>query len=159
MKRYVQLAALFAVILSTQTSCAGGARGFSDPNFSNVSNRDWKLMEVRAGKNIIFNRGMLTQKTPKDVFTLRFDAERVSGAGCPNRYVAPYTLAENQAINIQPIAGTLMIALYEPEQLRESEFFAYLEKADKWELVKGNLRLRSTNEKGLAVLLVFSSDD
>jgi len=102
---------------------------------------------------------MLTQETPKDVFTLRFDSERVSGAGCPNRYFAPYTLAEKQAINIEPIAGTLMIALFEPEQLREREFYAYLENADQWNLVKGNLELRSTNSEGKTVLLVFSSGD
>ena len=163
--RYAQLAALFAIVIFAQTACASGAGNTGKTKFSDVRDKDWKLMEVRArtesafGKDVIFNRRMLTQESLKDVFTLRFDAERVSGAGCPNRYVAPYTLAENQAINIQPIAGTLMLALFEPEQLKESEFFAYLEKADKWELVKGNLRLRSTNEKGLAVLLVFSSDD
>jgi len=160
MIRYVQLAALFAAIMSMQTAClsgAGSAGGANVQNFSDVSGRNWKLMEVRAGKDVIFQRSMLTPETPKDVFTLRFDSERVSGAGCPNRYFAPYTLAEKQAINIEPIAGTLMIALFEPEQLREREFFAYLENADQWNLVKGNLELRSVNDKGAAVSLVFSS--
>jgi len=151
MIRYVQLAALFAVILSMQTSCA------SVPEFSDVSDKTWKLMEVRAGKELIFERGMLAKEGPKDVFTLRFDAERVSGAGCPNRYFAPYTLAENQAIDIKPIAGTLMAALFEPAQLKEKEFFAYLENADKWNIVKGNLELRSKNSEGKTVFLVFSS--
>jgi heat shock protein HslJ len=163
MKRYVQLAALFAAIVSVQTACVSGGGnaggGANVQNFSDVSGRNWKLMEVRAGKDVIFERGMLTPETPKDVFTLRFDSERVSGAGCPNRYFAPYTLAEKQAINIEPIAGTLMIALFEPEQLREREFFAYLENADQWNLVKGNLELRSTNSEGKTVLLVFSSGD
>jgi len=161
MIRYVQLAALFAAIMSVQTACVSGAGvgGSGAQNFSDVSNKTWKLMEVRAGKDVIFKRDMLTPETPKDVFTLRFDSERVSGAGCPNRYFAPYTLAEKQAINIEPIAGTLMIALFEPEQLREREFFAYLENADQWNLVKGNLELRSVNDKGAAVILVFSSGD
>ena len=163
MKRYVQLAALFAAVLSMQTACvsgggsAGGAGGVQ--NFSDVSGKNWKLMEVRAGKDVIFKRDMLTPETPKDVFTLRFDSERVSGAGCPNRYFAPYTLAEKQAINIEPIAGTLMIALFEPEQLREREFYAYLEKADQWNIVKGNLELRSKNNESAAVVLVFSLAD
>jgi len=159
MNRYVQLAALFAINILLQTACS------SAPEFNDVRDKDWKLMEVRSrtesafGKdNVIFQRSILTQEGFKDFFTLRFDSERVSGVGGPNRYFAPYTLAEKQTIDIQPIASTLMLALSEP-QLRESEFFAYLEKADQWDLVKGNLELRSKNNEGVAVVLVFSSAD
>jgi heat shock protein HslJ len=160
MNRYVQLTALFAVIIFLQTSCA------SAPEFTDVRDKDWKLMEVRSrtesafGKNnVIFQRNMLTQEVPGDVFTLRFDSERVSGAGCPNRYFSPYTLGEKQAISIQPIASTLMLALSEPEQLKEREFFSYLEKANKWTIRKGNLKLYSTNNEGAVVYLVFSLTD
>jgi len=162
MIRYAKFAALFAIILSMQTACvsnASGAGGARVSDFSDVRDRNWKLTQIRSGKNIIFERSMLTQESLKDVFTLRFDAERISGAGCPNRYFAPYDLSEKQAINIKPIAGTLMLALFEPEQLKEREFFAYLEKADQWNIVKGNLELRSTNNDGKTVLLVFSSGD
>jgi len=154
MNHYVQLAALFTVIISMQTACV------SAPEFSDVRDRDWKLMEVRAGKDkIIFERGMLAQEGPKEYFTLRFDGERVSGTGCPNRYFAPYTLAEKQSIDIKPIAGTLMAALFEPEQLKEREFFSYLENADKWNIVKENLELYSKNEQGAQTVLVFSLAD
>ena len=152
MNRYVQLAALFATIILMQTACV------SAPEFTDVRDKDWKLMQVRAGKDVIFERSMLTQESARDVFTLRFDSERVSGAGCPNRYFSPYALAEKQAISIQPIASTLMLALSEPEQLKERDFFNYLEKADKWNIVKGNLELRSTNSEGATVFLVFSLD-
>ena len=153
MNRYVQLAALFAAVIFTQTACS------SAPGFTDVRDKDWKLMEVRTGKDVIFQRSMLTQENLNNIYTLRFDMERASGAGCPNRYFSPYALAEKQAINIQPIASTLMLAMYEPEQLKEREFFSYLEKADQWNLVKGNLELRSTNGEGKTVLLVFSSGD
>jgi heat shock protein HslJ len=154
MIRYVQLAALFAAIIFTQTACTNA------PKFTDVSDKNWKLLEVRdEKKNVIFQRSMLKQEVPGDVFTLRFDAERVSGAGCPNRYFAPYGLAEKQAIKINPIAATLMLALFEPEQLKESEFFAYLENADQWNLVKGNLELRSKNNEDKTVFLVFSLTD
>jgi heat shock protein HslJ len=177
MKRYVKLTWLFAIIIFMQTACAsnaGDAGATGGAKFSDVMDKDWKLMEVRAvekvffktnnGKidwfftprDIIFKRDMLAQESPKDVFTLRFDAERVSGAGCPNRYFAPYTLGEKQDININPMAATLMIALFEPEQLKEHEFFAYLEKVDYWNLVNGNLQLFSTNNEGATMLLVFS---
>jgi heat shock protein HslJ len=162
MNHYVKLTALFAIIIFTQTACVSGAASgaASVPEFSDVRDRDWKLMEVRAGRdNVIFKRGMPAQEDLKDFFTLRFDAERISGAGCPNRYFAPYTLAEKQAINIKPVAGTLMAALFEPEQLKEREYFSYLENADRWNIVKGNLELRSTNGEGAAVFLVFSLAD
>jgi heat shock protein HslJ len=153
MNRYVKLTALFAIITFMQTACA------SAPDFSDVRDRNWKLMEVRAGKDVIFQRSMLKQEVPVDVFTLRFDAERVSGTGCPNRYFSPYSLSEKQAIDIKPIAGTLMAALFEPEQLKEREFFTYLENADKWNVVRGNLELRSKNNEGATVFLVFSLAD
>jgi len=158
MNRYVQLAVLFAINILLQTACS------SAPEFNDVRDKDWKLMEVRLrtesafGKDVIFQRSILTQEGFKDFFTLRFDSERVSGVGCPNRYFGPYTLSEKQAINIRPMAATLMFAMSEP-QLRESEFFAYLEKADQWNLVKGNLELNSKNNEGAAVVLVFSSAD
>jgi heat shock protein HslJ len=154
MIRYMQLAALFAAIIFTQTACA------SAPEFSDVRDKNWKLLEVRdEKKNVIFQRSMLKQDVPGDVFTLRFDAERVNGAGCPNRYFAPYTLGEKQAINIQPIASTLMLALSEPEQLKERDFFSYLEKADKWTIRKGDLKLYSTNNEGAVIYLIFSLAD
>ena len=160
MRRYVKLLTLFAAIIFMQTACASGASGTRAPEFSDVRDKDWKLMKVRAGKDkVIFQRSMLTQENFKDIYTLRFDAERVSGAGCPNRYFAPYTLAEKQVIKINPIAATLMLALFEPEQLKERDFFSYLEKADQWNIVKGNLELRSKNNEGAAIILVFSLAD
>jgi heat shock protein HslJ len=154
MSRYVKLAVLFALIVSAQTGCS------SAPQFSDVRDRDWRLTEIRAGKDgVIFERGMLAPESLNNAFTLRFDAERISGVGFPNRFFAPYSLAEKRAIDIKPVAGTLMAALFEPEQLKEREFFAYLENADKWNIVKGNLVLRSTDDKGAEVFLVFTSAD
>jgi heat shock protein HslJ len=152
MNYYVKPAALLALTVLMQTACT------SAPKFDEIRDKDWKLAEVRAGGSVIFERGMLAEDF-KGAFTLRFDAERVSGAGAPNRYFAPYTLAEKQAIAIKPVAGTLMAALAEPEQLKEREFFAYLENANKWNLVKGNLELRSTSEDGAEAVLVFSLAD
>jgi hypothetical protein len=160
MNSYVKLTALFAIIILMQTACASGARNAGVPDFSNVRDRNWKLMEVRAGtNNVIFKRDMLTEESLKDAYTLRFDAEGVRGVGCPNRYLAPYTLGDKQAVDIKTIAGTLMASLFEPEQLKEREYFVYLENADSWNIVKGNLELRSTNAEGAAVFLIFNSAD
>jgi hypothetical protein len=137
-----------------QTACV------SVPDFSVVRDKNWKLTEVRAETNkVIFKRDMLPEESLKDAYTLRFDAEGLRGVGCPNRYLAPYTLGEKQAIDIKLIAGTLMASLFEPEQLKEREYFVYLENADSWNIVKGNLELRSTNGEGAVVFLIFGSAD
>jgi hypothetical protein len=153
MNCYVKLIALLALTIFFQIACAACA---NIPEFSDVRDKDWKLTEVRADNgNITFDRSTLVNEGFGDIFTLRFDAERINGVAAPNRYFAPYTLAEKQAIDIGPIAGTLMLAIHEPEKLKERDFFAYLENADKWNLAKGKLELRSTNDEGAAVFLVF----
>jgi hypothetical protein len=49
-----------------------------------------------------------------------------------------------------------MAPLREPEKLKEQEFFAYLQNATKWNMVKGNLELHSADNNGTATVLVFA---
>jgi len=128
----------------------------SAPQFSTVMNRDWNLAEVRTKpENIIIERGKLAEKGFGDIFTLRFDAERVNGVGAPNRYFAPYTLDDKQGITIKTVAQTLMIAIHEPEELKELDYFVYLQNVTKWNIAKDNLELRSTGKDGAEAVLVF----
>jgi heat shock protein HslJ len=129
----------------------------SIPNFSDVSEKEWKLVEVHVGgKSIGFDRNTLVSDGFGDIFTLKFDAERISGVGAPNRYFAPYTLDKNQAISIKTIGGTLMAPLRQPEKLKEQDYFKYLESTYKWDLVKGNLELLTKSTDGSEVKLVYS---
>jgi len=150
MNRSAKITALWAAVLIL-AACAGA------PPFSDVINRDWVLVEVRIKpENIIIERGKAAEGGLGDIFTLRFDTERVSGIGAPNRYFAPYTLADKQGITIKTAAQTQMIALFEPEELKEHDFFVYLHNTAAWNVVKGNLELSSKSEDGAEAVLVFA---
>jgi len=148
MNRYVKKMARWAAVIFILAACT------SVPRFSDVMNRDWKLAEIRINpENIIIKRGKLPEGLG-DIFTLRFDAERVNGVGAPNRYFAPYTV-DKQGITIKTVAQTLMIAIHEPEELKEKDFFAYLQNTTEWNIVKENLELYSTGDDGAEVVLIF----
>jgi heat shock protein HslJ len=152
MNRYAKKTALWAAAVFIIAACT------SAPPFSDVINKDWNLAEVRfKTENIIFERGKLAGEGFGDFFTLRFDAERVNGIGAPNRYFAPYTLTDKQGITIKMVSQTLMLAVREPEELKEHDFFVYLQNTTKWNIVQGNLELSSKGEDGAEAVLVFTS--
>ena len=128
-------------------SVAGSAAEFSD-----VTDRDWNLVTVRLGSETI----QIDRDTHADFFTLRFDVERVAGVGAPNRYFGPFTTADNQALSMGNMANTQMAALFEPEELKEHEFLAYLQNTFRWDLAGGNLELHSRAEDGTEAVLVFA---
>ena len=150
MNCYAKIMALLLIIIAMPFACT------SAPKFSDVLDKDWKLIAVRGAENINFNRGKLVEEEFPDIFTLRFDQERVNGVGAPNRFFAPYTLADKQGISIQTIAQSQMAPLREPEYLKEQDFFAYLQSATQWNIVKGGLELHSTDKDGAAAVLVFA---
>ena len=134
-----------------------GACGRS-PNFSDVSGKEWLLVEIQTQpQNIVLDRDNLKADGFEKVFTLNFDTERLSGMGAPNRYFAPFALEKNQIIKIQPIAGTLMAPIREPEQLKERQFFDYLQNAYKWNFTKeGRFELYSKDGNGTEAVLIFN---
>ena len=149
MNRFFCVLAAFIVI------CGAGCQ--SAPAFSDVLENEWKLTDVRINnKSINFDRNELASQGFGDIFTLTFSSDRLSGAGAPNRYFAPYTLGENQSISVGNVAGTLMVSFMEPDKLKEHEYFMYLQNAYKWNLVKNNLELSSKGADGGDVVLVFS---
>jgi heat shock protein HslJ len=147
------------VLLTLAVSCTGTPKTSGEApkaDFSGVQGKDWNLAEVRVGQEqIVIDRAAWAEEDFGEIFTLRFEAELVSGAGAPNRYRAPYSLSADNAISIGMIAGTLMAPLREPEELKEHEFFALLQKANKWSLAGENLELYSEKEDGTEAVLVF----
>ncbi|MCL2042577.1 MAG: META domain-containing protein [Treponema sp.] len=125
--------------------------------FNDVRDRDWFLTELRTGlETIIIDRTELAEKGIRGIFTLRFDAELASGVGVPNRYRAPYTLADNQTLSIGLIASTLMASLFEPDELKEHEYMAVLQNVSRWNLADEKLELYSQKNDGTEVILVFT---
>ena len=151
MKKYAKVPVLAVIAVLSFAACKSG------PKFSDVSGKDWNLIEVQVKPhNIDFDRGKLVEEGFGDIFTLRFDPERVNGVGAPNRYFAPYTLENNQAIKISTVSGTMMVPLHAPEKLKEHDFFTYLQNTARWNLANGNLELYTTGEDGVEVTLIFA---
>ena len=152
MKRFLVTVIVFIAL--GVMNCASG------PKFSDISGKDWKLTDVRLdGKSINFDRSVLISEGFGEIFTLNFDAERLSGVGAPNRYNAPYKLtgkAKDRTISVQMVAGTLMAPIRQPEKLKEHDFFQYIQNTYKWNLVNLKLELSSKSENGAEVTLVFA---
>jgi heat shock protein HslJ len=141
---------LSLAVVVALAACAGV------PSFSEVSGKEWKLIEVRTEpENIIFDRDKLIEEGFGDIFTLNLDAGQISGRGAPNRYFGPYELGKDQAISVKNVAGTLMAPIVEPEKLKEREFFAYLQNVYKWDIKKGRLELSTRGVDEREAVMVF----
>ena len=152
MVNYVKkCAALLAMAL---VACAGNPAA-SGAQFSDVLNKEWRLTEVQTTPAIDFDRDKLVKEGFGDIFVLRFDGERVSGVGAPNRFTAPYTQDGKQDLSIKPAASTLMAPIREPEKLKEHDYFTYLQNTATWELAGGKLRLHTKGADGTDAILVF----
>ena len=132
----------------------GNASNSSD---GTIMGKEWKLIEVRINnRDTGFNRNILIREGFDQFFSLNFDTNNVSGVGAPNRYSAPYTLGNNQSINIMLMRSTMMASFFQPENLTEHEFFTYMQNTYEWRLDSNNLELRSKTDGGDEVSLVFS---
>ena len=160
-------AALMVSCASSNASASGirdAGGNTSDPSStgtnaassSALEGPEWKLIAVYInGNNTQFDRTSLPAELGNS-FTLNFSAELVSGVGAPNRYSAPYTLGDNQAISIMAMRSTLMATFLEPENLTEHDFFTYMQNSYSWKLANNNLELLSKTQDGGEVRLVFS---
>ena len=148
MKKSVIVLVLVAAIL---IGCA------STPKIGAMTDKEWKLAEVWVNNvNTGFDRGTLAREGFGESFTIFFDEKNVSGVGAPNRYSAPYATGSDQAILIMVMRSTMMASLFEPEKLREHDYFIYLQNANKWNIVNNRLEIYSKNEAGRDVRLVFT---
>jgi len=120
-----------------------------------IEGNEWKLIEVYIdGRDTRFSRSTLPAE-PGNFLTLNFDAQNISGVGVPNRYSAPYTIANNQ-ISIMPMLSTMMASFFQPENITEHDFFFYLQNTHSWKLNNNTLELLSKAQNGSEVKLVFS---
>jgi heat shock protein HslJ len=139
---------LFVVLLA---SCAG-----TPANFSGVRGRVWYLSEVRGPSGTIkVDRTSLEADGMGDIYSLRFNEERLNGKGAPNRYTAPYSTGKNHILALKPAAVTQMATIKKPEGLGEDVYFAYLNKISRWSLNGDMLELKTTDKQGGETVLVY----
>jgi len=156
-----KLFTLFVLVLVlVLTGCASN-KDTSD--FSSVIGKDWKLIEVRienpiVTREVIFDRSSLSKEKAGNVFTLKFSkGGTLTGEAAPNRYNGPYTLGEEEkSISIGPLVPTENPVLWQPERLREADYFQYLQNVYEWYVVNKRLVLFTVNAAGQEVQLIFS---
>ena len=124
-------------------------------NIAAITGKDWKLTRVYIGGTDTQFRRESQPEMLRDIYTLKFDGQNVSGTGAPNLYSAPYTTGENQTISIMPMRSTLMASIFEPVSLSEHAFYSYLQNTGSWKLENNNLELISKTDDGREVRLVF----
>jgi len=133
-------------------SCVGGAK------IKNAQGKEWVLLEIKSqGKAVPIDRKKLEAGNMGGAFTINFEEGRVSGVGAPNRYSGPCTIDSNNTLSIGNMVSTKMAALFEPDEIKEHEFFDYLSNAKRWDLKSGKLELYSTNSSGTETVLIFGT--
>jgi len=125
--------------------------------FAQLKGKVWKLYGLRTAAGNNFSREKLDEASG-DFFTLEFTDDMYRGRGAPNTFRGPYTLGEGKNISFGMAAATMMMALFELEELKEYEYFQYLSKVASWALVSDKLELYSTAEDGSEVVLVFLTE-
>jgi heat shock protein HslJ len=122
-----------------------------------VGGKSWKLSEVRKGNvATIVDRQKLENDGFGDLFTINF-AERVSGKAAPNTFTAPYQVGANNSLKIYQPASTLMAPIYDPERIREKEYFQYLVNAKTWKLNGTKLEIATADADGKDATLVYGN--
>ncbi|MCL2185835.1 MAG: META domain-containing protein [Treponema sp.] len=151
---------LTACLMGCVSTPAAAPNPVNMNNFADGAGKDWKLLEISIesafNREIVFDRKTLVKEGSGEIFTMKFDAEMISGVAAPNRYSGPYTLGENRAITLTaPMRSTLMASLFQPEKLPEHEFFGYMQNIYEWRPANGNLEFLSKTENGREVRIIF----
>jgi heat shock protein HslJ len=162
MKKFTGIYFCATLILPTLVfvSCAGGAsfKKGSGAEFKDVQGKEWTLQQIKSqGKTVTIDRKKLEANNMGGVFTINFEEGRVSGMGAPNRYFGPYSVDSNNTLSIGLLASTMMMAFYEPEELKEKQFTDYLSNAKHWDIRSKKLYLYSANSEGADTVLIFES--
>jgi len=129
-------------------------------SFSGVIGKEWKLIEVQLdgtpfNRIVLYDRNDLKKNNVGSVYTLTFNAERLSGTAAPNKYNAPYTLGDGNSIKIEMIVSTQMAPIVQPEKLQEQAFYNYMQNVEQWGTDNDKLVLQSKAENGNVIKLIF----
>jgi hypothetical protein len=120
--------------------------------FSRVQRLDWNLVEVKSrSATVVIDRA----KAQREIYSVRFQEDRIRGRGADNIYFAPYTAGANNSLSIGKIASTYMIPIFEMGNFNEHEYFRHLERVYRWEFHDWKLKLFTYDENNGEVILEF----
>jgi len=120
--------------------------------FGEVQDKLWNLAEVKNGSAVIsIDRTNVT----RDIYTVKFQKDRLIGSGAANAFFAAYTTGENQALSIGRIGSSRVAPSHEMKNFTERDYLLCLQKVDRWDLRDGKLELHTYDKDGARVVLVF----
>jgi hypothetical protein len=120
--------------------------------FSRVQRLDWNLVEVKSGPvTVVIDR----TKAQREIYSIRFQEDRIHGRGADNIYFAPYSAGVNNSLSIKKIASTYMFPMFEMKYFSEYEYFRHLERVYRWEFHDWRLKLFTYDENNREVILEF----
>ena len=138
-------------------SCANviaDADGTDNSDFTEFQEKNWYLDEVRIGTTIFsVNR----ENKPYSIYTIMLNSERFAGVGAPNHYFGSYSVKKDHSISFKKIGSTRMAPIFEMYDVKEQDYFAYIERVTRWKIHKGKLELYSYKEDGSQAVLTYSS--
>jgi heat shock protein HslJ len=159
-KTFVSAGVIFLSVLLV-LSCATGRTPASAATTDSTENLPTQISDIQ-GKDWILEETRINSATARidrpnntECFTVRFDAERISGIGFPNRYFAPYTVGEGNSLSIGIMGSTKMASFLEIDGLKEDEYFAYLANVKSQTIRDGKLELTSSGKNGEPVVLIY----
>jgi heat shock protein HslJ len=138
-------------------SGTGGSTGaVLSGSIAAIGGKEWKLVELKTStKSFKIDRKKLEADGYGDLFTFSINGERVSGRAAPNRYTAGFKTGDNNALTILAPASTLMASIYDPQGIREREYFDYLIRVKRWSLNQGKLELHTADGEGKEAVLIY----
>ena len=120
--------------------------------FSRIQRIDWNLSEVKnASETITIDR----TKAQREIYSIRFQDNRIHGRGANNIYSASYIVSVNNSLLIRRIESTYMVPIFEMENFSEYEYFRYLERVYRWEFHDWKLKLFTHDKYNEEVILEF----
>ena len=133
-------------------SCTGTPPASID--MTELFGKDWMLLEVRSSTGTV--RIDRAAGGTGGIYTINFDAERISGIGAPNRYSFLYRAQTNGGLVIERGGiSTRMAPLFEMRDLSEHDYFGYISRINRFELQNGTLFLFSSTDNGAETVLIF----
>ncbi|ACC98555.1 Heat shock protein [Elusimicrobium minutum Pei191] len=157
-KKATVLTAVIAVCGFLFAACSASKTVKNEGDFNNdVKGTIWQLSQVKTAGKVTFDHANLKQDEYfRDIYTLQFSEDRVSGKAAPNRYFGPFTLGEKNEISFKHFGSTMMMGIKTPEGLAEHEYFQLMSKVYQWSYSKGQLFLYAKNNNDEKVLLIFN---
>ncbi|MDR2660267.1 MAG: META domain-containing protein [Spirochaetaceae bacterium] len=131
-----------------------------ESNFGEILNILWELREIRINYGITeLDRAAMAENGMGDVFIIQFTEEGINGKAAPNRYFSSFELLHEHDFRLRPIVSTLMAADINIGGLMENEYYWYLQRVSRWNIVNGGLELYAYPEPDNEITLRYTRQD